>query len=1449
MMGAGRSMIGYVVGQQCARGAGKGKRGRRGWGLAFAITLSLLLVPVADARVNPLVIIERQIHKANMLVVLDTSGSMTGVPGGAFSSLSEAGVDCNNGVDCKASGIIATCKESKLACMSDDDCRISRCSLTPTVTCSDSNPCPAVNAKCSVTGEDCTTTCSPLPSTCSATLGTCDVNVPNSCPVFKKCHYGGADCTTTACEAVSYCAKDVTKVCTTDLDCPQESSGGNCAAGGTPPSGCSSQDDCPVKTKCEGTDETCQGDLSCPGPSKGRCSITGDSCTHNNQCKQDGETCVFWTNSCVGPPNPCTLPHSHCDSVNKNGNTCEVQTNTCTPHPNTCVSPGDNLCLGPSSMTDTCVEASKGVPGPIRMCLKAQTVCRNNNDCPSADSCGPASSRMVIAKRSLNSLVSKNYDLVNFGFMTFYQYGYFPYYPPQTGATTAAYTVFEDHDKLVANGCFDLAWGPTATCTIAGTQLKLKQLQNSVYLVPGTTNSTTAEQNYCGMFCAIKGNVEGGGPGTGLYQGSYYTFAGTSGINQGVAEVRSTYDGKTVEINNKTYTYYQALTNYYSGGTPPPFTFTDCEVTNACGPRCGGRWDPTLAPFLDTSDKLAQSQSNALALARSLEPASYGGVMAFWSTPTGCTLENTGSPTASTSAYHYMQTVKSGDAGRGIPPDHVSCRANYVLLVTDGAANGPGDVDANKQSVCAAPACAEADPETAGCTCTSVLGAWHLRKKLDVKTFVVGFAGDTASGTTAYTINENIARAGGTDNGDDGVAPFAYQANDEAGLSLALELAVLSAVKGSYSTAPTSSSAGTQQTTTVAEGRYALDSRMDFPEWRGHLFTYDLANNTVECVNDPNKLCPAIAWDAYTVLANGDWKTRRIYTWDGSDMVKFQVASDGSITNKAALAALGLGSTPDEAERAARWAMGDPTYKNRAILGAIVNSTPIDIAGPGDIPLPGGHEFFMRNMNRPHLVYVGSSDGMLHAFFLEATTVGSTTYRAGTEAFAFVPPDMLSVIRNQYVQGGQRPSPYDHIFGIADSPKAKSMCVRGCTDAATAVWKTLLLVPEGYGGDELFMLDVTNPFGSSGLAEPPISVQWHTDYGSSKSAYDAALGQTISLPAFLLNKTSTLDDFRVILASGYPMNGASATQGRALITASAKDGTIVTNKPLAPAADCAQEYTNLTDVATARDFAKDQDNRMIAGYFGDTAGRAWRYLLGQNPSGALDFGCDHPLHFSATIVQLDRDSTTTTHAREIYPVQVTNSNLDLDTTTLPPSKMVIWKEKTETDVDTGAITKVAIDEAWGNGGKIELTVGNNDEICGVTEASSGGTVTCKEAMPTQARPTATPIGILKKDASGFQVFTMWYAAAPDGCTKGKTYFTVHDIALGTPSVVQQKMGAMVAEEPVTSPVIMRGQVMIFGAGGAYNITSLAPDSITAGVAIPPSTATSPFSRFSWTEVF
>ena len=453
---------------------------------AFAGLTALVVAPVADARVNPLVIIERQIHKANMLVVLDTSGSMTGVPGGSFSSLSEAGVDCNNGTNCRQSGVQAVCKVSGRTCLSDQDCRVGRCSLTPALSCSGDVPCPAVGSTCSVTGGICSIDlpCPPQDSTCSATGVVCDATHP--CVAYATCEYGNMVCNPSdskPCPATGYCQKDPTKVCSKDEDCPQNTSGGSCASGGTPPSGCSDQSDCPVMTKCEGTDETCRGDITCPGPSKGRCNISGDVCTNNSQCKDEPDDyCVQWTNSCMGPPNPCTLPFTKCDTVTANNNACISRTNTCTAHPNTCVSAGENVCEPPPDPTgDTCIPGPKGgTPGPIRMCVTANTVCTQDKDCPSGDGCGPATSRMMIAKRAVNSLVMNNYDIVNFGLMTFYQNGYFPYYPTQTGGGTTSYTVFEDHDKLVANGCWlGDGWGPSPICTISGTQLRLQSLVNS----------------------------------------------------------------------------------------------------------------------------------------------------------------------------------------------------------------------------------------------------------------------------------------------------------------------------------------------------------------------------------------------------------------------------------------------------------------------------------------------------------------------------------------------------------------------------------------------------------------------------------------------------------------------------------------------------------------------------------------------------------------------------------------------------------------------------------------------------------------------------------------------------------------------------------------------------------------------------------------------------------
>src|SRR5207248_1041561 len=112
-----------------------------------------------------------------------------------------------------------------------------------------------------------------------------------------------------------------------------------------------------------------------------------------------------------------------------------------------------------------------------------------------------------------------------------------------------------------------------------------------------------------------------------------------------------------------------------------------------------------------------------------LQQASYGGLVTWWGTPTGCALQNSvATADRSNSAYHYMKYVYDNDSRSAKPTSAGGpglCRQNYVLLVTDGAANGPGDIDPyTGASACNSAACnATTNPSLIGCTCRSVLAA------------------------------------------------------------------------------------------------------------------------------------------------------------------------------------------------------------------------------------------------------------------------------------------------------------------------------------------------------------------------------------------------------------------------------------------------------------------------------------------------------------------------------------------------------------------------------------------------------------------------------------------------------------------------------------------------------------------------------------------------------
>jgi hypothetical protein len=1055
---------------------------------------------------------------------------------------------------------------------------------------------------------------------------------------------------------------------------------------------------------------------------------------------------------------------------------------------------------------DVCV--TSGAPSKVQMCQLGMNRCRTNADCTATpgDVCGSATSRMVLAKRVISGIVSSYYNSVNFGLMTFYQDNYYPYYPISGAMAVTNVTRYFDKDKLKTFNCWSKKTGPSSSCTIDN-QLYTRQIGNdSRYRVKtGGTSFTDVDTSWCGsQWCPLSASG-----GTGYYVGSYYTYpvpqatlASTTPI------IKTSYLGKTIVESGVTYMYWDpspSMRNdnnvYGDNGGTEPIAAGDPAPAMCCA-TCGGRADATVAPFLDTTDDPTKAKDMAYAILQKMDKAGLGGVAAEGFTPTGCALGFGGSAAATdtNNALSYLQKVKSIDP--------LSCRNDYVLLITDGSPNRAYDV------ACNSPACSAADPKAAGCTCQAVKSAQDL-KAAGVTTFVVGFSNATTDPYTHATL-DNIARAGGT--------PGALFAVQEGQLRDQIVSAIYQAARGSYSTSPASSSSGVQTPTSVTMGTMVLDSRVDFPGWKGQLIAYETSGGT-----------PTVAWSASTVSFNAGadpdfWKKRNVWTSSGTTMVKFQVdPTTGAILNKDQLASLGLGVNGDEAERVARWMLGDPLMKNPAVLGAILNSTPIDVGPPGNSPLPGGTSFYNAHINRPFLVYTGSSDGMLHAFFTKPTTIGANDYPGGKEAFAYIPQSMLQVANKLYAQGGQLPDPKDHIYGLANSAKVKSLCVSNCDGASgTPVWKTVLVMAYGFGGTEAFVLDITDPFDANGVVASgngPAPLLWHTQYEtpSTTAAYDNDLGLTTSVPAFYYAKSATKDDFRLIFGSYWTDSSTSST-GKVLFNASASTGAIKDTIKINPAGSCPQTLGLMSDVATARNFSVNEETQIHAAYFGDTWGNLYRYVpTVSGPSNFTDttgnlslidaLTCQHPIHYAPAIVQLDRDLNAN-HGGEIYIVQVTNSALDDETRSYPPSKMVIRRDV------ASAPGAVADDPTFT---KITLTAGVAAEMCGVMDTNG---TTCLSPLPTNARPNATPMAVLKKDGSGFQIIGTWYAPAVDSCANGATYLTIHEFTV-TGGVVQ-RYGMKLASEPVTSAVFAGGKLMFVKQGGVTDLTSMLPAGLTWG---------------------
>src|ERR1039457_6847180 len=132
------------------------------------------------------------------------------------------------------------------------------------------------------------------------------------------------------------------------------------------------------------------------------------------------------------------------------------------------------------------------------------------------------------------------------------------------------------------------------------------------------------------------------------------------------------------------------------------------------------------------------------------------------------------------------------------------------------------------------------------------------------------------------------------------------------------------------------------------------------------------------------------------------------------------------------------------------------------------------------------------------------------------------------------------------------------------------MCIGAtCQNSTGDEWHTVLVMPEGAGGNKPFALDITNVIDvPNGLQPGNLSLLWSTapktaggtdgvtlPSSSDGQKWDWALGETTAVPAFYFaGYSSGAADNRVLFSSGYPTTtrtGSYTSQGLPLLNAPA----------------------------------------------------------------------------------------------------------------------------------------------------------------------------------------------------------------------------------------------------------------------------------------------------------
>jgi hypothetical protein len=462
-------------------------------------------------------------------------------------------------------------------------------------------------------------------------------------------------------------------------------------------------------------------------------------------------------------------------------------------------------------------------------------------------------------------------------------------------------------------------------------------------------------------------------------------------------------------------------------------------------------------------------------------------------------------------------------------------------------------------------------------------GSRDLRLDLSKEQYLTIYTVGFADGNIRPVLQDAADNAGGK----------AYAAEDGKALKTALKQAFTDAVSRA------SFSAVAVNTGSITASSKLYQAVFDSNDWSGDIEAY--------AVNSDGSIATTKSWAASEQLpVTNPEASRIIFTYDGTTGQPFQWAN----ISGAQQALLGSSDVLDylRGDSSNEEAQGGSYRDRNKLLGDFINSAPVWVGKPsmhypdnwGNGASETAYSIFKNNNSaRTPIVYVGSNDGMMHAF--NAST--------GAEVFAYVP----SIV-------------YPSLANLADPDYAHKYFVDGSPTVVDAyfssAWHTVLTAGLNAGGQGIYALDVTSPAYITTETIGASNVLWEFD-----DSDDADLGYTFSQPNVVRLKNGS---WGAIFGNGYNntvSDSHTSTTGNAVLyILNISDGSII--KKIDTGEGTADDPTGNgrpNGLASVSPVDINGDSIVDYVYAGDLFGNLWKFDLSSSSTGDWGLAYSSPL--------------------------------------------------------------------------------------------------------------------------------------------------------------------------------------------------------------------------------